>query len=564
MSPRVTRASAAKEAVALPKSEEAAAQQSTIVNATKEQSKERPVFDLPTRGARGKKNQNRTKSAAKPAKNEDDPNELPHNLGKVNISKIEGRNDEKDELVDEPATKKRKKGNPKEAATGTEARKDIVKGDAVGKKKKTAGSDNPHNLTPGVSPYPNWPHPTFEECQVVVDRLSDVHGAQIAPAAFPAPSLTVSGCGEVPSVLDALIRTTLSAATSKANSSSAFQGLVDKFGILKEGIGKGSIDWESVRRAPLLDVYDAIKSGGLAATKSARIQNILGMVYEENHARRVALVESSYADPPGAENETPSQKMAEIARVEENMLSLDHLHALSTHEAMLAMLKYPGIGIKTASCVLLFCMRRPSLAVDTHVFRLLTWLKWIPPQARNEVAAFKHVDAVVPDQFKYALHQLFIKHGQRCTRCKAATREGCTGWEEPCAIEDLVERTKKAHVAKGTKKDKPKSEDSDSQPDKMDIDGSDEEETSLLPTRKLKISKRISDPKRIPDPKLKISKRISDPKRIPDPKPKKPIARKQKVKVTVASTSSSPLSSLPPSPSPERDNGDSLEDGDGN
>lgn len=533
MSPRVTRASAAKEAVALLKSKESATQQSKEI-----------LEGFPTRGARGKKNQNRTKSAAKPAKKEDDLDELPHNLGKAYISHIEDRNDEKDELVDEPATKKRKKGSSKEAATETEARKivtDTLERDAARKKKTVAIPGNPHKLTPGVSPYQNWPHPTFEECQVVVDRLSNIHGAQIAPAAFPAPSLTVSGCGEVPSVLDALIRTTLSAATSKVNSSSAFQGLVDKFGILNEGIGKGSIDWESVRRAPLTDVYDAIKSGGLAATKSARIQSILNMVYEENHARRNALIESSYADPPGAENETPSQKMAEIARADENMLSLDHLHALSTHEAMLAMLKYPGIGIKTASCVLLFCMRRPSLAVDTHVFRLLTWLKWIPPQARNEVAAFKHVDAVVPDEFKYALHQLFIKHGQSCTRCRAATREGCPGWEEPCAIEDLVERTKKAHAAKG----KPNPEDSDSQPEKMDIDGSDEEEASPLLPKKGKT-------------KPKPSK--FDPRRIPDPRPKKPIARKQKVKVEVevASASSSPLSSLPPSPSPERDNGDSL------
>ena len=104
--------------------------------------------------------------------------------------------------------------------------------------KSSRQKNNPYGLSPGVSPYPTYPHPTPEECQEVNDILAKKHGAVQQPKTIPQPSLNDSGCGEVPSVLDALIRTRLSAATNNANSSRAFRGLVERFGIIKEGVGK--------------------------------------------------------------------------------------------------------------------------------------------------------------------------------------------------------------------------------------------------------------------------------------------------------------------------------------
>ena len=225
-----------------------------------------------------------------------------------------------------------------------------------------------YGLTPGQTPFPNWPHPTAEECREVARLLSAVHGEVRPPKTIPIPSLNVSGCGEVPSVLDALIRTRLSAATSGTNSSRAFAGLVAKFGILQEGVGKGSVDWNKVRLAETRDVFEAIKSGGLADVKSKDIKKILQMVWEENQERRAALVSGDEA--PGSSSEPLEDKAAEIAKAKEDVLSLDHLHLLSNDDAFNALVKYPGIGPKTASCVLLFCLQRPSFAVDTHVFRL--------------------------------------------------------------------------------------------------------------------------------------------------------------------------------------------------
>lgn len=398
-------------------------------------------------------NAKKRKRAAAP-KVEEDPDELPHNLGKAFAVKNEDVQDAKDKDHGEPSYKKQATHNTVSKAeefkelteTVEEATAEMQEYSPAKKSRKR--KTNAYGLTPGVSPFPDWPHPTPEECQEVVDLLSKVHGSQIAPATIPAPSLTVSGCGEVPSILDAMIRTLLSAATTGTNSSRAFQGLVDKFGILKEGIGKGSVDWDAVRRAEQLDIFEAIKSGGLAANKSKNIKAILEKVYEENMARRDALLKAQEGDdstlaPKGADNESLEEQHVEIVRADQHVLSLDHLHALPTHDAMEAMMKYPGIGVKTSSCVALFCMRRPSLAVDTHVFRLLKWLHWVPPTVKGENAAFSHVEVRVPDELKYALHQLFLQHGKTCPRCRAATGETSEDWGKGCIIDHLVTRTGK-------------------------------------------------------------------------------------------------------------------------
>jgi endonuclease III len=297
-----------------------------------------------------------------------------------------------------------------------------------------------YGLTPGATPYPDWPHPTTAECREVVRLLSGVHGKVTKPKAIPLPSLTMSGCGEVPSVLDALIRTRLSAATSNSNSSRAFRGLVTRFGTIKSGVGQGSVDWDAVRRADVKDIFEAIKSGGLADVKSKDIKKILDMVYEENQARRVS-------GKTGSDDSKVEQALAN----DEPVISLDHLHTLSSDEAFNELVKYPGIGPKTASCVLLFCLQRPSFAVDTHVFRLCKWLGWVPPNATRETT-FSHCEVRIPDDLKYPLHKLLIQHGRACPRCRAITGESSEGWDQGCVIDQLVQRTgsRKGGIGKET------------------------------------------------------------------------------------------------------------------
>lgn len=374
--------------------------------------------------------------------------ELPHNLGSVPVpvymateptASIAGSDKENQTVrgnqainmatelqgTVEKATTKLKK-EPKIQTTPTDRKP----------KKSTYG------LTPGISPFPELVRPTTEECENVNQLLSSIHGVVTAPATIPEPSLTVTGCGEVPSVLDALIRTLLSAATTGNNAAKAFGGLVQRFGVLSEGIGKGSVNWDAVRQATVKDVFEAIKSGGLADIKSKNLKAILDIVHEDNQARRAILLDSESKNDSMSKlvpEKAEKDKQYEIACADQNFLSLNHLHNLSTEEAMTDLIKYPGIGPKTAACVILFCLQRPCFAVDTHIFRLCRWLGWVPARA-NEVTAFSHLEVRIPDHLKYSLHQLFIRHGKTCPRCRAATGESSAGWEDGCIIDHLLTR----------------------------------------------------------------------------------------------------------------------------
>lgn len=374
---------------------------------------------------------------------EGDVNDLPHNLGPLRTPAGD------DEVQSSPPKKRAKRSKDPEPTPKMEDipeasnMDDVPEAKATPKKspKKKAN----YGLTPGASPYPEYLRPTPEECHEVVRLLEKVHGKVVAPKTISAPSLDVAGCGEVPSVLDALIRTRLSANTTNKNSSTAFQGLVARFGTLKEGVGKGSVDWDAVRRAPNKEVFTAIQRGGLANVKSKDIQAILQMAYEENQQRGAALADPA-SDPAGADNEPENEKQEEISRAKQNVISLDHIHLLSTDQAIEKMMTFPGIGPKTASCVALFCLQRPSFAVDTHVFRLCKYLGWAPSSTKkgepkvDRNTVYSHCDVRIPDELKYPLHQLLIRHGKVCPRCRAITSNQSAGWDQGCPIEHLVKR----------------------------------------------------------------------------------------------------------------------------
>ena len=423
------------------------------------------------------------KRAAK-VKVEVDPNELPHGLGRIKTAPTVKSEDVKAD-IDPPGKKARTDaGTPmkediddvKSTMETTLAASAIVEEESPTKKARRTKKANPYGVTLGETPYPDWQQPTPEECQKVNDVLSTKHGAVAMPESIPLPSLTVAGCGEVPCVLEALLRTLLSAHTSNGNAAMAVQGLIQRFGVLKSGMSKGCIDWNAARLAGREEIMVAIKRGGLAQTKSKYIEGILRMVHEENESRRAALVAKTEISPatknessidPEVETVDPDhaeaaaiEKASEIMLADTSTLTLDYVHAMSANAAFAKLITFPGIGVKTASCTLLFCMQRPSFAVDTHVFRLCKWLGWVPPTATRDTT-FAHCDVRVPDKLKYSLHQLLIKHGKECGRCRAITGEGSEAWEDGCVIDDIVVRTGKkkggvevAKTAKGKKKAK--------------------------------------------------------------------------------------------------------------
>lgn len=285
------------------------------------------------------------------------------------------------------------------------------------------GLDNPSGLTPGFSPYPYRKSPTPEACEEVHQILTHLHGDIKQPDKIPPASLEISGCGEVPCVLDALMRTLISGNTMMALANTSIKNVAAHYGTQKLGTGAGSIDWEKVRLGTHEELVQLVRVAGSGPTKAKNIKKILDMVYEENLGM-------------------PDESRAPV------LLSLDHLRNMSKDEALARLVAYPGIGIKTAACVTLFCLRIPCFAVDTHVLRFCRWLGWVPQKADAD-NCFRHGDVKVPDHLKYGLHQLFIRHGQQCFKCRKASRPGTKEWAEApvCPLEHLLDRGKDVGVS---------------------------------------------------------------------------------------------------------------------
>ena len=224
------------------------------------------------------------------------------------------------------------------------------------------------------SPFPDFLHPTPEEAKLAHKILIKLHGQRKRPEKIVART-DRAGCGDSPSVLDALVRTILSQNTSDSNSTRAKLSMDKVYG--------GSDKWDAIVDGGEEKLQEAIKCGGLSVVKSKVITSILRQTKER------------YGE-----------------------YSLDHLHTASTEDAMTEMLSFQGVGPKTASCVLLFCLQREDFAVDTHVHRITGLLGWRPKNASRE-ETYAHLNVKIPDEDKYGLHILLVGHGKKCDECKA-------------------------------------------------------------------------------------------------------------------------------------------------
>jgi endonuclease-3 len=172
------------------------------------------------------------------------------------------------------------------------------------------------------------------------------------------------------SPLNQLIETILSQNTSDTNSVRAFRNLRKRFR-----------SWADVVKAPTPSVADAIRSGGLADIKAPRIQQVLRIIRER-----------------------------------EGRYSLARLRRMSSAGVMDYLTALPGVGAKTAACVLLFSMGRPVMPVDTHVHRVTLRLGWIPPRTRPEDAG-PLLERHLPPGKVLSMHLYLVWHGR--ATCKA-------------------------------------------------------------------------------------------------------------------------------------------------
>jgi endonuclease III len=202
---------------------------------------------------------------------------------------------------------------------------------------------------PATVPRALWTRPRARRVRALRDRLRLLYGRPQAP-----PHLRG---------VEELILTVLSQSTNDRNRDVAYGRVRARFP-----------SWEEVRDVPAAEVEAAIQPGGLHRQKAVRIQQIL----------------RALPDPP----------------------DLAFLSDLPVAEARDYLTALPGVGRKTAACVLLFAFGMPDVPVDTHVSRVGTRLGLFRPGAPFE-ELHDEMLALTPRGGELELHVNLLRHGRR-------------------------------------------------------------------------------------------------------------------------------------------------------
>jgi endonuclease-3 len=189
-----------------------------------------------------------------------------------------------------------------------------------------------------------------------------------------------------------LILTVLSQSTNDRNRDVAYLRLRERF-----------VSWEQVRDAPVAEVEEAIRPGGISRVKSARIQAILRAI----------------SDDPGPPGATPASL---AARTDE--LSLGWLADAPIAQARDYLIALPGVGRKTAACVLLFAYGLHDVPVDTHVSRVGMRLRLLRPGAPFE-ELHDQMLALTPPGQELELHVNLLRHGRRTCHARSPACHEC-------------------------------------------------------------------------------------------------------------------------------------------
>ena len=148
-------------------------------------------------------------------------------------------------------------------------------------------------------------------------------------------------------------------------------------------------DWAAVEFAPLPELTDVIRPGGLANQKAPRLQATLRTIREER---------GDY--------------------------SLEFLADMTALDARAWLTQVNGIGKKTASIVLLFCFGQPLFPIDRHVERVARRVGLVPPKASIDEAHDLFLGLLEPDQM-YEAHVNLIQHGRKICHAQRPEHERC-------------------------------------------------------------------------------------------------------------------------------------------
>jgi len=254
-----------------------------------------------------------------------------------------------------------------------------------------------------------WRPPARARVLRIRDRLREVYGIpRMAPHGRP---------------LDELILTVLSQSTNDRNRDVAFLRLRERFA--RVGGPPSPIDYAAVLAAPVAEVEKAIRPGGISKVKSARIQAILAAIADSageeersaGDARSGCAVGSEHNAERGSEH-SGSKRDAGRARDTDDPLSLEWMRDAPVEQSRAYLCALPGVGRKTAACVLLFSYGLPDIPVDTHVSRVGTRLGLFRHGAPFE-ELHEEMLALTPAGHELEFHVNLLRHGRRT--CHART-----------------------------------------------------------------------------------------------------------------------------------------------
>jgi endonuclease-3 len=212
--------------------------------------------------------------------------------------------------------------------------------------------------------------------------------------------------------LDELILTVLSQSTNDRNRDVAFLRLRERFA--KAG---RPIDYVAVLAAPVAEVEEAIRPGGISKVKSARIQAILAAIAASAGEMQVAR------EVGQADEGTPGRE-ADAMPGNDNRLSLEWMRDTPVETSRAYLCSLPGVGRKTAACVLLFSYGLPDIPVDTHVSRVGTRLGLFRPGAPFE-ELHDEMLALTPAGEELEFHVNLLRHGRRTCHARTPACHEC-------------------------------------------------------------------------------------------------------------------------------------------
>jgi endonuclease-3 len=166
--------------------------------------------------------------------------------------------------------------------------------------------------------------------------------------------------------IDVLVATILSQATNDTLSARAFTELKSRFP-----------DWESVLSQDPACVEEALACGGLHREKTRKIRGALGKIKEEF-----------------------------------NEITLDPLFDWTKERSFEYLTSLPGVGPKTAACVLVFGLGKPAFPVDTHILRVARRLGFAG-EKESAASVQETFEQLVPEELKMPLHIMLIEHGRK-------------------------------------------------------------------------------------------------------------------------------------------------------